>query len=61
MKMKKIVLEDLRKNTFHDAAFKVKKIVNSIEYKIGDILKEGAVEFLCNTENWTVEIVKKSA
>lgn len=67
-KMKKIILEDLRKGAFYSssgsgsrsAAFKVKKIINSIDYKIGDTLTEGAVRVLCSSEKWTVEIIKKS-
>ena len=63
MKKEKLVLEDLRHINLNDTAFKVKKLVNTIEWQIGDYISETEVDGLLETNpkarNITVEIIAK--
>ena len=59
MPNKKIVLEDYRSWKDPRKAFKVIKLVGSIEYQIGNYLTEIIVQDLCNMPNtWLVTIIK---
>lgn len=64
MKKEKLVLTDLRHVNFNNSAFKVKKMINTIEYKIGDYLSTSEVTELLDTNpkarNITIEIVPKN-
>ncbi len=66
---KKLIVEDLRSvNGNPEHSFRVKKVVNSIKFHVGEILSSYVVESLMTTDpdvledsrNWTVELVKKS-
>jgi hypothetical protein len=63
MKTEKIVLTDLRDINFDDNAFKVKKMTNTIDYKIGEYLSRTQVKNLLETNpksrNITVDIVAR--
>lgn len=54
----KLVLRPNNSNLTGEA-FEVKKIVNSIDFAIGELLDREYVEDLIATKNWTVEIVSK--
>jgi hypothetical protein len=63
MKKEKLVLTDLRDINFSGSAFKVKKLTNTIDYRIGDYLSTGEVEDLLDinpkVRNITIEIISK--
>jgi len=60
MKKKNLFVEDLRSiNTRIDASFRVKKVVNSITFKIDQLLSEEKVSAYCNHPEWTVYIIEK--
>jgi len=59
-KKEKIILEDLRHINLSDTAFKVKKMVNTINYEIGDYVSKAEVRKMIKTNpNITVEIIAK--
>ena len=61
MKTIKLILEDLRSiNADPMAAFKVKKVTNSIEYQIGDYVSKARANELCKLPGYTIDIVAKS-
>ena len=39
-------------------AYRVVKLVNTVEYRIDQVLTEHHVEGLCGRMHWTVEIIK---
>jgi hypothetical protein len=53
----KIVLRP--NNSSFCEAFEVKKIINSADFAIGELIDREYVDDLINTKNWTVEIVEK--
>lgn len=56
----KIILEDLRHINGITHSFKVKKITNSIEFKINEYLNENQVDDLIKyNADTTIEIVEK--
>ena len=63
---KKLILEDLRTvNGNPDHSFRVKKVVNSIDYKVGEILssdtiKNDVLAYVDDDNSWSVELVQKS-
>lgn len=60
MKNIKLILEDLRStNSDPNAAFRVKKAINTIEYPIGEYLGKSKVSELCKLPGYTVDIVAK--
>ena len=56
---KTLTVEDLRMvNAGEDAAFRVVKVQNSLNYRIGELLSRRDIENRC-TKNWTVNVVPK--
>lgn len=53
----KIVLRP--SNSHFGEAYEVKKIVNSVDFAIGELIDTEYVTDLINSKNWTVEIVGK--
>jgi hypothetical protein len=54
MKKKTLVVEDLRDC---EMGFKVKKVVNSIRFKINEYLIDDQVRAYCKHPEWTVNII----
>jgi hypothetical protein len=46
-------------NSLHGEAYEVKKITNSLEFVIGELIDREYVKDLVFSKNWTVEIVGK--
>lgn len=46
-------------NSFHGEAYEIKKIVNSVDFVIGELIDREYVEDLIASKRWTVEIVAK--
>lgn len=58
---KTLVVEDLRYvNRGSDGAFRIRKVTNSIDFRIGDVLTVDKVKAYCNHPDWTVNIVGRS-
>lgn len=57
-KSMKIVLRPSN-NSLSGEAYEVKKITNSLELVIGELIDREYVEDLIKSKNWTVEIVRK--
>lgn len=57
-KKMKIVLRPSN-NSLHGEAYEVKKITNSLELVIGELIDKEYVEDLISSKNWNVEIVGK--
>jgi len=56
-KMKIVLLPS--NNSLHGEAYEVKKITNSLEFVIGELIDREYVKDLVFSKNWTVEIVGK--
>ena len=57
-KKMKIVLRPSN-NSLSGEAYEVKKITNSLEFVIGELIDKEYVEDLISSKNWNVEIVGK--
>jgi hypothetical protein len=51
----KIILEDIRRRGYPHDHFKVTKLINSVQYMVGEYLSTEEVENLI-AKDWTVEI-----
>jgi len=61
MKKKTLIVEDMRSiNSHPDAAFRIKKVTNSIHFKIGESISQTKVDAYCNANDWTVNVVGRS-
>jgi hypothetical protein len=55
----KIVLCDPPSSFCNDKAFEVKKVINTLEVKVGEYIDEDLIRrWIKDRENWTVEFVR---
>lgn len=59
MKKEKLVLIDKRRVNGSVKGFKIKKAVNTIDYRVGDYMSEADVSALLNLPYLTVDLVEK--
>ncbi len=55
----KIVLCDPPSSICDDSVFEVKKVINTLQVKVGEYIDEELVKsWIKNNENWTIEFVR---
>lgn len=55
----KVVLCNPPSSYKHDGAFEVKKVINTLEVKVGEYIDEKLIEdWIKHNDNWTIEFVR---